>query len=223
MHEIGHTLGLHHSGENSNSYDDLSGQMGVSYKGKVGGRRCFNPAKSWQLGWYSKESRRLDPLLDDMPFSIVLKGFADEIDSNDDQQHSLLKMNSFPAPTTFHSHFWSVLCLYSIFCSVWRIQPLSFSSSFLLARSIDNFGYLFRNFIFTYCMLHEFYMRREWRCWLSLWRTRWLFLFTSSRPLGLPRQATNTNQMGDLASDSLLWESPFALPKNEYHRERESV
>ena len=117
-------------------------------------------------------------------------------------------MNSFPAPTTFHSHFWSVLCLYSIFCSVWRIQPLSFSSSFLLARSIYNFGYLFRNFIFTYCMLHEFYMRREWRCWLSLWRTRWLFLFTSSRPLGLLGQATLGDQIGDLAFNLSRWESP---------------
>ncbi len=84
MHEIGHNLGLQHSGEaqsesNSNAYDDETGQMGVSYRSKTASHKCFNPAKSWQLGWYARQSLRLDPFLDETPVSMVLMGITREI------------------------------------------------------------------------------------------------------------------------------------------------
>ena len=35
--------------------------MGYSYSTTTGPAMCFNPAKSWQLGWYSSKSEVLDP------------------------------------------------------------------------------------------------------------------------------------------------------------------
>jgi len=58
MHEVGHNIGLHHSGEyvgdsSTLEYGDQSDMMGFSYKSDDNPRMCFNPAKNWQLGWYS--------------------------------------------------------------------------------------------------------------------------------------------------------------------------
>lgn len=52
VHEIGHNLGLAHSGVPQNRYGDRSGVMGFSYDNDDWPRMCFNPAKSYQLGWY---------------------------------------------------------------------------------------------------------------------------------------------------------------------------
>jgi len=57
MHEVGHNLGLHHSGEYHGSdtnqeYGDKTDLMGFSYRSDDTPAMCFNPAKSWQLGWY---------------------------------------------------------------------------------------------------------------------------------------------------------------------------
>ena len=48
MHEIGHNLGLSHSGYGDFSYADKSGYMGIPYKNHL----CYNAAKSSELGWY---------------------------------------------------------------------------------------------------------------------------------------------------------------------------
>lgn len=61
MHEIGHNLGLAHSGETS-SYDDQSGLMGYSYSSDDSPIMCFNAAKNWQLGWYPNGQRSISPL-----------------------------------------------------------------------------------------------------------------------------------------------------------------
>ena len=50
--EIGHNLGLAHSGEGSDSYGDRTGMMGYSYTQDDGPEMCFNAPKNWQLGWY---------------------------------------------------------------------------------------------------------------------------------------------------------------------------
>ncbi|KAL3909499.1 MAG: hypothetical protein SGILL_008065, partial [Bacillariaceae sp.] len=84
VHEVGHNLGLPHSGEGSNNYDDKSGMMvriarktraaiasketmrltalfcsywiqGYSYGENDTPLMCFNPAKSWKLGWYKNQ------------------------------------------------------------------------------------------------------------------------------------------------------------------------
>ncbi len=56
MHEVGHSIGLHHSGEYEGSesaqeYGDQSDLMGFSYN-EDDTDMCFNPAKNWQLKWY---------------------------------------------------------------------------------------------------------------------------------------------------------------------------
>ena len=45
MHEVGHNLGLAHSGEGTNEYADNSGMMGYSYSQDEGPKMCFNGAK----------------------------------------------------------------------------------------------------------------------------------------------------------------------------------
>ena len=60
VHEVGHNFGLYHSGHN-NKYDDLSGIMGYSSKSDESPLKCFNVAKSWQLGWYSDGHMTITP------------------------------------------------------------------------------------------------------------------------------------------------------------------
>lgn len=50
MHELGHNIGLSHSGEGSCEYADTSGIMGYSYRLDDSPKMCFNGAKNWQLG-----------------------------------------------------------------------------------------------------------------------------------------------------------------------------
>lgn len=54
MHEIGHNLGLQHSGEGGEEYGDSSGYMG--YTEKIDPIMCYNAVNNYQLGWYSVHS-----------------------------------------------------------------------------------------------------------------------------------------------------------------------
>lgn len=54
MHEVGHNLGLQHSGEGSNEYGDASGYMGYSEIEEP--RMCYNAVNNYQLDWFSKKS-----------------------------------------------------------------------------------------------------------------------------------------------------------------------
>ena len=58
MHEIGHNIGLAHSGEGTQSYGDTSGLMGAMWRDDQ--EICFNGPKNAQLGWYS--DRQVDIL-----------------------------------------------------------------------------------------------------------------------------------------------------------------
>ena len=49
MHELGHSMGLSHSGEGSDSYGDFTGSMGSSPDDVA--RFCFNGQKYHLLGW----------------------------------------------------------------------------------------------------------------------------------------------------------------------------
>ncbi|VEU43361.1 unnamed protein product [Pseudo-nitzschia multistriata] len=82
MHEVGHNLNLGHSGLPGNSeYADTSGMMGYSHDELNGPKQCFNPAKSYQLGWYSSQVKSIDPLDlligRDSPLQYTLNGVAD--------------------------------------------------------------------------------------------------------------------------------------------------
>eukprot|EP00536_Pseudo-nitzschia_multiseries_P014124 jgi/Psemu1/37652/gm1.37652_g len=93
LHEVGHNLGLGHSGEYEwesdpeseggedelvyKSYADASGVMGFTYS-RDDQQICFNPAKSYQLGWYSDQVTTVNPLsVDEARRSFVLNGVAD--------------------------------------------------------------------------------------------------------------------------------------------------
>jgi len=84
MHEVGHSIGLHHSGENTGTdsaqeYGDQTGYMGFSYKSDDAPIMCFNPAKSFDLGWYVDKQIDLDPNSDlsQEVISFTLNGVAD--------------------------------------------------------------------------------------------------------------------------------------------------
>jgi hypothetical protein len=59
VHEIGHNLNLAHAGEGSSEYADQTGMMGFSYS-EDDTKMCYNPANSWQLGWYSLRRTSVD-------------------------------------------------------------------------------------------------------------------------------------------------------------------
>lgn len=70
VHEMGHNLGLGHSGSWGVEVLDYSCQMG-----KSSGRICFNAAKTWDLGWHSKYQISVDPSIS--AFKGKLVGIAD--------------------------------------------------------------------------------------------------------------------------------------------------
>ncbi|GKZ01258.1 hypothetical protein MPSEU_001076800 [Mayamaea pseudoterrestris] len=60
MHELGHTLGLLHSGEDDNKYGDQTGYMGYGSMSDTTPQKCFNGFQSWQMGWYANREKYLD-------------------------------------------------------------------------------------------------------------------------------------------------------------------
>lgn len=75
MHEIGHNLGLCHSGEGNHAYGDQSGLMGFSYNDDDT-KMCFNAIKSWKLGWYEDRAVEVNPTQGEV-ISHELIGVAD--------------------------------------------------------------------------------------------------------------------------------------------------
>merc|ERR1712151_1245996 len=60
MHELGHNIGLSHSGNEMYEYGDESCFMGLSSDGMDGPKICFDSVKSWELGWYKSSHLTLD-------------------------------------------------------------------------------------------------------------------------------------------------------------------
>ena len=88
MHEVGHSIGLKHSGEYSGNvanleYGDQTGYMGFSFKQDDAPKMCFNPAKNWQLEWYLDKQIEVNPdvLSVDNPTTYKLSGIVDYQDS----------------------------------------------------------------------------------------------------------------------------------------------
>jgi len=88
MHEVGHSIGLHHSGEyfgteSEKEYGDGTGMMGFSYR-EDDTAMCFNPAKSWEVGWYADKQIELnvDTDLSAETTSYLLNGVVDYKDES---------------------------------------------------------------------------------------------------------------------------------------------
>jgi len=101
MHEVGHSIGLHHSGEAYygywfDEYADMSGYMGYGHFGDDTPAMCFNPAKNWQLGWYDDKQLEifLDTDLSSEPTSYILNGVVDYGDITDGA-YVVLKIGDF--------------------------------------------------------------------------------------------------------------------------------
>jgi len=76
VHEVGHNFGLAHSGKNGDDYGDKSGMMGYSFKSGDTPLQCFNPSKSYKLGWYQNSVVDWDPLTQGTWFGTI-EGVAD--------------------------------------------------------------------------------------------------------------------------------------------------
>jgi len=102
MHEVGHNLGLQHSGEYFGSaaeqeYGDQTGMMGFSYFEDDAPKMCFNPAKNWQLGWYDDKNIEINLRFGELstePTSYLLNGFIDYGDDTSDR-YIVLKIDDF--------------------------------------------------------------------------------------------------------------------------------
>jgi len=90
VHEVGHNLGLAHSGKNGDDYSDKSGMMGFSFRGDNAPLQCFNPAKSYELGWYENSAIQWDPLVQGTWFGNIM-GVAD-YDKNSHEQTVVVRI-----------------------------------------------------------------------------------------------------------------------------------
>jgi hypothetical protein len=91
VHEVGHNLGLAHSGKGGDDYADKSGMMGYSFKLNDAPLQCFNPAKSYDLGWYENSVVEWDPLTQGTWFGNI-EGVVD-YDENSNTQTVIVKIN----------------------------------------------------------------------------------------------------------------------------------
>jgi hypothetical protein len=99
MHEVGHNIGLHHSGEYEGTdsvqeYGDQTDMMGYSYRSDDTPVMCFNPAKNWQVGWYTDQQIALDPNndLSTDPTSYILNGV---VDYGTQGNYIVIRLNNF--------------------------------------------------------------------------------------------------------------------------------
>jgi len=75
MHELGHTLGLSHSNEQGEKYEDLTSYMSRSFLDTDWPLRCFNGYQHHQLGWHANERRDIN--LSQFPALVKLAPFVD--------------------------------------------------------------------------------------------------------------------------------------------------
>lgn len=81
IHEYGHLLGMHHSGKGDKTYADNTGYMGNQLPwNEDGAITCFNPAKTWYLGWYSWRHITVNPT--QSAFNDNLVSLDDVVNSN---------------------------------------------------------------------------------------------------------------------------------------------
>lgn len=88
MHEIGHNLGLEHSGQGGEQYGDASGYMG--YSEVEDPKMCFNAVNNYQLNWYSKLS--IKPTGDGFYSGTYHISGVDGYDPNDKTKYVALRL-----------------------------------------------------------------------------------------------------------------------------------
>jgi len=77
VHELGHNFNLAHSGGlDGQTYTDHTCMMGNPLYSDDTGKMCYNPAKNWQIGWYSDRTLLLDPQVEPTK-TVTLVGIAD--------------------------------------------------------------------------------------------------------------------------------------------------
>ena len=81
MHEVGHNLGLAHSGQEGYEYGDRTGVMGYG-RYLDDERFCYNPQKNYQLGWYMDKAETINPL--DGSREFILNGISDYNNNSQD-------------------------------------------------------------------------------------------------------------------------------------------
>lgn len=82
QHEIGHNLGLKHSGRYGNDYLDMTGVMGYGVDRINGPRMCFNAQKHYATQWYSPR-HLFAPM--DLPYQgwLAFFGHVDKTQTNE--------------------------------------------------------------------------------------------------------------------------------------------
>jgi len=101
MHEVGHNLGLGHSGifsddHDESTYGDTSGMMGFSFEADDLPEQCFNAAKNWQLGWYDDKLLDLNARLElrSGPRNYTLNGVVD-YDNGKTNRYVVIKVGNY--------------------------------------------------------------------------------------------------------------------------------
>mmetsp|Transcript_8240 Transcript_8240/g.15079 ORF Transcript_8240/g.15079 Transcript_8240/m.15079 type:complete len:1302 (-) Transcript_8240:105-4010(-) len=79
MHELGHNIGLMHSGESGAGYGDITGYMGARWNDA---KLCYNAQKSSFLGWYDDRKSYVDLSQPSTSLTVRLFGIADYGDSS---------------------------------------------------------------------------------------------------------------------------------------------
>jgi len=98
MHEVGHNLGLQHSGQGHEEYGDSSGYMG--YSDATDPLMCYNAVNNYQLGWYSAHS--FSPIADDERGGTFLITGVHRYDPNDVGKFVTLRLVQRAMPNDYY-------------------------------------------------------------------------------------------------------------------------
>jgi len=90
MHEMGHCLGMLHSGEGNDPYEDQTGYMGYGEPQQDSPLKCYNGYKNHLFGWYQRREVIVDPTESNL---IELATFVD-FDKTTENQPVLLNIGN---------------------------------------------------------------------------------------------------------------------------------
>ena len=151
MHELGHNIGLAHSGMGTDPYGDRSGMMGYSYKSNDAPEMCFNAAKSWQLGWYGEKSITFLPQADQKyEYFGTIGSIVDFVDNDEDV---LIRIHQ-PSATLDYYLFYNAAKGFNKSTMAWRDKVLITSKdrrseanpSTLVAAMMTGDSFVLKNF-----------------------------------------------------------------------------